>query len=145
MVISLSGKQMYISLAVDGEGEVLKKPCSAPARQGSSLGPARQTPSSPGHSPGGYRHQKLRSYGSAIREIGFSGSHEQGLRANNRTENSHQPIRRRERKWKASNRQSLLSASFRRGYIQCPVAFDRPSDRSTVSNRRASISEQGYS
>ena len=41
---------------------------------------------------------KLRSYGAALREIGFSGSHEQGLRANNRAENSHQPVRRRERK-----------------------------------------------
>ena len=28
----------------------------------------------------------------------FSGQHEQGLRANNRAENSHQPVRRRERK-----------------------------------------------
>src|SRR5262249_51541015 len=41
---------------------------------------------------------KLRSYGPALRELGFSGSHEQGLRANNRAENSHQPVRRRERK-----------------------------------------------
>jgi hypothetical protein len=41
---------------------------------------------------------KLRSYGAALRELGFSGSHQQGLRANNRAENSHQPIRRRERK-----------------------------------------------
>ena len=32
------------------------------------------------------------------RKIGFSGLHEQGLRANNRAENSHQPLRRRERK-----------------------------------------------
>src|SRR5208282_4985339 len=37
-------------------------------------------------------------YGAALREIGFSGLHEQGLRANNRAENSHQPLRRRERK-----------------------------------------------
>jgi putative transposase len=41
---------------------------------------------------------KLRSYGAALLEIGFSGLHEQGLRANNRAENSHQPVRRRERK-----------------------------------------------
>jgi putative transposase len=41
---------------------------------------------------------KLGSYGAALRTIGFSGQHEQGLRANNRAENSHQPIRRRERK-----------------------------------------------
>jgi DDE domain len=38
------------------------------------------------------------TYGAALREIGFSGLHEQGLRANNRAENSHQPLRRRERK-----------------------------------------------
>jgi len=41
---------------------------------------------------------KLGSYGAALRTIGFSGRHERGLRANNRAENSHQPVRRRERK-----------------------------------------------
>jgi transposase-like protein len=41
---------------------------------------------------------KLRSYGAAKTEIGLSARHEQGLRMNNRAENSHQPIRRRERK-----------------------------------------------
>lgn len=41
---------------------------------------------------------KLCSYAAALSEIGFCGRHEQGLRANNRAENSHQPLRRRERK-----------------------------------------------
>ena len=41
---------------------------------------------------------KLRSYGAAKAEIGLSVRHEQGLRKNNRAENSHQPTRRRERK-----------------------------------------------
>ena len=41
---------------------------------------------------------KLRSYGAARSELGLSARHEQGLRANNRAENSHQPTRRRERK-----------------------------------------------
>ncbi len=41
---------------------------------------------------------KLRSYGAAKAEIGLSASHEQGLRKNNRAENSYQPVRRRERK-----------------------------------------------
>ena len=40
---------------------------------------------------------KLRSYGAGS-EIGLSARHEQGLRNNNRAENSHQPTRRRERK-----------------------------------------------
>jgi putative transposase len=41
---------------------------------------------------------KLGSYGAARRELGLSAMHEQGLRKNNRAENSHQVVRRRERK-----------------------------------------------
>ena len=41
---------------------------------------------------------KLRSYGSAFRRLGLRCPHEQGLRKNNRAENSHQAVRRRERK-----------------------------------------------
>ena len=43
-------------------------------------------------------NDKLRSYDAARSEIGLSARHEQGLRKNNRDENSHQPTRRRERK-----------------------------------------------
>ena len=41
---------------------------------------------------------KLDSYGAARRELGLSALHAQGLRKNNRAENSHQPVRRRERR-----------------------------------------------
>ena len=41
---------------------------------------------------------KLKSYAAAFRKLGLGARHEQGLRANNRAENSHQPVRRRERK-----------------------------------------------
>ena len=41
---------------------------------------------------------RLRSYPAAFRAIGLTAEHDRGLRANNRAENSHQPIRRRERK-----------------------------------------------
>ena len=41
---------------------------------------------------------KLRSYGSAFRRLRLTCPHEQGLRKNNRAENSHQPLRRREHK-----------------------------------------------
>src|SRR6516165_4368895 len=40
----------------------------------------------------------LRSYASAFRRLGLTCPHEQGLRMNNRAENSHQVVRRRERK-----------------------------------------------
>ncbi|MHA1567676.1 MAG: DDE-type integrase/transposase/recombinase [Alphaproteobacteria bacterium] len=41
---------------------------------------------------------KLKSYSVAIRNVGPSAFHEPGLRADNRAENSLQPVRRRERK-----------------------------------------------
>jgi putative transposase len=41
---------------------------------------------------------KLRSYGAAFQQLRLSCHHEQGLRQNNRAENSHQVVRRRERK-----------------------------------------------
>jgi transposase-like protein len=41
---------------------------------------------------------KLRSYGAAKLELGLCAHHEHGLRRNNRAENSHQPVRRRELK-----------------------------------------------
>jgi transposase-like protein len=41
---------------------------------------------------------KLRSYGAAFQALRLSCRHEQGLRMNDRAENSHQAVRRRERK-----------------------------------------------
>ena len=41
---------------------------------------------------------KLGSYGAAFRHLQLTCPHEQGLRKNNRAENSHQAVRRRERK-----------------------------------------------
>jgi len=41
---------------------------------------------------------KLRSYHAAFRELGLTTEHIDNKHANNRVENSHQPVRRRERK-----------------------------------------------
>jgi putative transposase len=41
---------------------------------------------------------KLPSYGAAKTELRMKAGHAKGLRQNNRAENSHQPVRRRERK-----------------------------------------------
>jgi transposase-like protein len=51
-----------------------------------------------GYAPTVLVTDKLASYGCAKRELGLSARHEQGLRKNNRAENSHQVLRRRERK-----------------------------------------------
>jgi hypothetical protein len=49
-----------------------------------------------GFAPQKVTTDKLRSYGAAFRLLGLSCHHEQGLRQNNRAENSHQVVRRRE-------------------------------------------------
>jgi transposase-like protein len=51
-----------------------------------------------GFAPSRVVTDKLRSYPSACRAIGLAAEHDRSLRANNRAENSHQPVRRRERK-----------------------------------------------
>jgi transposase-like protein len=42
---------------------------------------------------------ELRSYGAVRRDLGLSARHEQGLRQNNRAENSHQPVQCRASSW----------------------------------------------
>jgi putative transposase len=98
MVVSLSGKQMYMWRAVDGEGEVLEILVQPRRDKAAAMRLLRKLLRRQGFVPKVIVTDKLRSYGAALREVGFSGLHEQGLRANNRAENSHQPVRRRERK-----------------------------------------------
>ena len=98
LVASLSGKQMYMWRAVDGEGEVLEILVQPKRDKAAALRLLRKLLRRQGFVPTVVVTDKLRSYGAALREIGFSRRHEQGLRANNRAENSHQPVRRRERK-----------------------------------------------
>src|SRR5215467_3005155 len=66
-----------------------------------------------GFAPTRLTTDKLRSYGAAFRHLGLSSHHEQGLRQNNRVENSHQVVRRRERKMQcfksAASAQRFLS------------------------------------
>ena len=97
MVISIAGRQMYMWRAVDSEGEVLEILVQPRRDQAAALRLIRKLLRRQAFVPTAIVTDKLRSYGAALREIGFSGWHEQGLRANNRAENSHRPLRRRER------------------------------------------------
>ena len=51
-----------------------------------------------GFLPSAFVTDRLPSYGAALRELGLSRHHDFGGRKDNRAENSHQPVRRRERK-----------------------------------------------
>ena len=98
MVVSIGGRQMYMWRAVDSEGEVLEILVQPHRDKAAALRLLRKLLRRQDFVPTVIITDKLRSYGAALRDIGFSGLHEQGLRANNRAENSHQPLRRRERK-----------------------------------------------
>jgi transposase-like protein len=98
MVVSIGGQHVYLWRAVDGEGEVLDVLIQRSRDKAAALKLLRKLLKKQGFAPAAIVTDKLRSYGAALRTIGFSGRHEQGLRANNRAENSHQPVRRRERK-----------------------------------------------
>jgi transposase-like protein len=90
MVVSIAGRQMYMWRAVDGEGEVLEILVQPRRDKAAALRLLRKLLRRLAFVPAVIITDKLRSYGAALREIGFSGLHEQGLRANNRAENSHQ-------------------------------------------------------
>src|SRR5205823_2181514 len=72
---------------------------------------------------------KLGSYGSAFQHLRLTCPHQQGLRANNRAENSHQAVRRRERKCRGSNRLVLPSA-----FSTCMLPFITFSTSSATSS-----------
>jgi putative transposase len=88
---------MYMWRAVDGEGEVLEILVQPRRDKAAAMRLLRKLLRRQGFVPTAVVTDKLRSYVAALRELGFSRRHEQGLRANNRAENSHQPVRRRER------------------------------------------------
>ena len=64
---------------------------------------------------------KLRSYGAAFRHLGLSCHHEQGPRENNRAENSHKVVRRRERKM-----QRFKSAASAQRFLSVHAAVHTP-------------------
>jgi putative transposase len=82
--------------AVDHEGEVLDMLVQRRRDKRAALRLMRKLPRKLGFAPKLLTTDKLGSYGAAFRQLRLTCPHEQGLRANNRAENSHQPVRRRE-------------------------------------------------
>ena len=89
---------MYLWRAVDHEGEVLDMLNQSRRDSRAALRLMRKLLRKQGFVPRLLVTDKLRSYGPAFQQLRLTCPHEQGLRKNNRAENSHQPVRRRERK-----------------------------------------------
>jgi putative transposase len=118
MVVSIQDRRMYLWRAVDSEGEILDLLVQPRRDKAAALRLMRKLVRKQGYAPRVLVTDKLQSYGAARRDLGLSARHEQGLRRNNRAENSHQMVRRRERKMQrfksARSAQRFLS-------IQAPV------------------------
>src|SRR5580693_8250116 len=98
MVVRIAGERLYLWRAVDHEGEVLDLLVQRRRDSRAALRLMRKLLRKHGFAPKLLVTDRLRSYASAFRRLRLTCRHEQGLRSNNRAENSHQVVRRRERK-----------------------------------------------
>ena len=126
MVIVIRRKRTRLWRAVDNEGEVLDFLVQGRRNAKAARKLMKKLLKKPGFAPTRIVTDKLRSYPSAFRAIGLAAEHDRGLRANNRAENSHQPVRRREPKLQRfkspGSAQRFLSIHFRNGHRPANVA-----------------------
>jgi putative transposase len=99
LVSMIGGERVWIWRAVDDEGEVMDMIVQKRRDTGAALRLLRRLLKNQNVEPQRIVTDGLRSYGAALERLGLSDRHHRGrLRDNNRAENSHLPIRRRERK-----------------------------------------------
>jgi putative transposase len=99
MVVKIGGQRMYLWRAVDDEGEVLDVLVQKRRNKDAALKLLRKLLKTQGVHPEAIVTDGLASYLAAMRDLGCKDRHRPGrLRDNNRVENSHLIIRRRERK-----------------------------------------------
>ena len=130
--LKIDGRLVYLWRAVDSEGEVLDVPVQAQRDRHAALKLMRKLLKKHGFVPDLMITDELRSYVAAARNLGIGKRHARGRWRNNRAENSHQPIRRRERKMRWT-RGALLSPPLEkeRRRRSARSAFDKltiPSD-----------------
>ena len=94
--VRINGKIHYLWRAVDHEGEVLEAYVTKRRDRKAALKFLRKATKRYGQ-PNAIVTDKLGSYRPALRTIGNAARQETGRWLNNRAENSHQPLRRRER------------------------------------------------
>lgn len=94
--VKISGERHYLWRAVDHEGEVLESFVTKRRYKKAALKFLKKAMRKHGR-PDVIVTDRLRSYGAAMKEIGNADRQEMGRWLNNRAENSHLPLRRRER------------------------------------------------
>ena len=126
--VSINGKRSYLWRAVDSEGEVLEILVQSRRNKRAALKLMRKLLKKQGLVPDAIITDKLPSYGAALKDLGLSRLHDFGGRKNNRAENSHLPVRQRERRmqrfkfaWISS--MISLSSRFHLQHLLRPASF----------------------
>ena len=106
VVVKIGGRRMYLWRAVDDEGEVLDVLVQKRRNKQAALKLLRRLLRNSGIHPETIVTDELASYPAARKVLNLQGRHRPGgMRENNRAENSHLVIRRRERKQQKFNSQ----------------------------------------
>jgi len=100
VVISIAGKKHWLWRAVDQDGFVLDVLVQSRRDRKAARRLLRKLLKKQGRAPRVLITDKLKSYAAARRDLKLGFEHRQHKGLNNRTENSHQPTRRRERQMK---------------------------------------------
>ena len=93
MVIVIRGRRHWLWRAIDNEGEVLDFLVQSKRNAKAALKLMRKLLKKHGWAPTRITTDKLRSYHVAFRILALTAEHIDNKRANNRAENSHQPVR----------------------------------------------------
>jgi putative transposase len=138
MYVKLNGEMRYLWRAVDHEGEILESYVTKERDKGAALRFMKKTLKRHG-SPEAITTDGLRSYKAAMTELGNQKKQEVGRWANNRVENSHVPLRRRERAMQRFRRMKSLQK-----FASVHASFDNHfnserhlTDRQTYKTRRS--------
>ena len=115
--VSIAGKRMYLWRAVDSEGEVLDILVQSRRNKNAALKLMRKLLKKQRFVPDAFVTDKLPSYGAALKDLGLTKHHDFGGRKNNRAENSHLPVRQRERRM-----QRFKSARSAQQFLSTPCA-----------------------
>ena len=98
MVVLIRGKKYWLWREVDNQGEVLEFLVQSKRNAKAAKKLMFKLLKRQGFLPTKLITDKLRSYRVAFKDLGLTTEHRDDKRSNNRAENSHQPVRRRERK-----------------------------------------------